>query len=161
MATRQELIHIHSAVKDKVPSASSIKAGEIAVNYNSNNPFLSFKDSANNVVKVSTDNWVNENFATLDDLDEVALTTSASLTSLDKRLTEHGHGTIWGKALNGTTGISGDMSSVGNITPSGNSTYEIGSSSKKFKKINLSESANIGGSSISYNATTGCLEIIA
>ena len=87
MATRQELIHIHSAVKDKVPSASSIKAGEIAVNYNSNNPFLSFKDSANNVVKVSTDNWVNENFATLDDLDEVALTTSASLTSLDKRVT--------------------------------------------------------------------------
>ena len=87
MATRQELIHIHSAVKDKVPSASSIKAGEIAVNYNSNNPFLSFKDSANNVVKVSTDNWVNENFATLDDLDEVAFTTSASLTSLDKRVT--------------------------------------------------------------------------
>ena len=87
MATRQELIHIHSAVKDKVPSATSIKAGEIAVNYNSNNPFLSFKDSANNVVKVSTDNWVNENFATLDDLDEVAFTTSASLTSLDKRVT--------------------------------------------------------------------------
>ena len=73
----------------------------------------------------------------------------------------HGHGTIWGKDLSGTSGISGDMSSVGNITPSGDNIYEIGSSSLKFKKINLSESANIGNSSISYNATTGCLEIIA
>ena len=84
---RQKLIHIHSSVEGKVPSASTIETGEIAVNNNSKNPFLSFKDSANNVVKVSTDDWVNENFATLDDLDEVALTTSASLTSLDKRVT--------------------------------------------------------------------------
>ena len=65
---RQELIHIHSSVEGKVPSASTIKTGEIAVNYNSKNPFLSFKDSENNVVKVSTDDWVNENFVTLGDL---------------------------------------------------------------------------------------------
>lgn len=73
----------------------------------------------------------------------------------------HSHGSIWGQSLSGTAGVSGNMSSVGSITPSSNGTYDIGTTSTKFKNINLSNSANIGNSSIVYNATTGCLEIIA
>jgi hypothetical protein len=68
--------------------------------------------------------------------------------------------TLWGQSFNGESNVSGAISNTGNITPSANATHELGTSSLKYKNVNVSNNVNIGESNISYNATTGCLEII-
>jgi hypothetical protein len=57
MANRKELVHIHSNVKDKMPNPSSLQLGEIAVNYNTGNEFLSIKKGGS-VVRFSSDQQI-------------------------------------------------------------------------------------------------------
>lgn len=47
-----------------------------------------------------------------------------------------------------------------NITPSSNATYSLGTSSSKYKEVHVSNTVGVGNSTISYNATTGCMEIV-
>ena len=51
MPNKLHVSHVKSNVADKVPSASTIVYGEIAVNYNQNSPSLFIKDSNNDIVK--------------------------------------------------------------------------------------------------------------
>lgn len=59
---RRKLLHIHSSVPDKQPTAASLEVGEIAVNNAKDQEFLSLKNSDNKVVRFSSDNniinWV-------------------------------------------------------------------------------------------------------
>lgn len=50
---RIKLIHYHSNTRDAVPAAENLALGEIAVNTNSNNPFIAIKDGAGNIQKNS------------------------------------------------------------------------------------------------------------
>lgn len=40
---RASIVHLHTDEENKLPSTDNIKLGEIAVNHNSNTPFISFK----------------------------------------------------------------------------------------------------------------------
>ena len=51
MATRQKLIHIHSNVKNKKPTATTLEYGEIAVNYTSGSERIYLRNSSNNLVE--------------------------------------------------------------------------------------------------------------
>ena len=146
MARKQTLIHIHSSEEGKVPSASTIDYGEIAVNYNSKNPFLSFKDNEDNVVKVSTDDWVNEKFATLDGLNEVAVTTSESLTSLNERVTnvENKSSDIYDTDIKFTQTVP----VTANITP-------IDMAMSSFHSANRLELCNPAGVKVEYSTDGG------
>ena len=55
---RKKLLHIHSSVPDKQPTASSLEVGEIAVNNAANQEFLSLKNSNNKVVRLSSDEQI-------------------------------------------------------------------------------------------------------
>ena len=85
------------------------------------------------------------------------ITSGATVAAANKLAAEK---TLWGQKFDGTANVTGAISSTGNITPSASATYELGTSSNKYKNVNVSNNVNVGGSSISYNATTGCLEII-
>lgn len=54
MANRQKLVHMHSNVKDKKPTPSSLALGELAVNYNKGHEFIS-TSNGDEVVKFSSD----------------------------------------------------------------------------------------------------------
>ena len=47
-----------------------------------------------------------------------------------------------------------------NITPSSNAAYSLGTSSSKYKEVHVSNTVGVGNGTISYNATTGCMEIV-
>lgn len=68
--------------------------------------------------------------------------------------------TLWGQSFKGSANVSGAISSTGNITPSTNAASSLGSSTLKYKEVHVSNTVNVGTSSIQYNATTGCMEII-
>ena len=69
--------------------------------------------------------------------------------------------TLWGQSFNGEGNISGNITSTGNITPSSNAASTLGTSSLKYKDAYVSNSINLGGATLKYNATTGCLEIVS
>ena len=50
---RIKLIHYHTNTKDAVPAAENLALGEIAVNYNANNPFLAIKDSNGRIRRIN------------------------------------------------------------------------------------------------------------
>ena len=52
---RKKLLHIHSSIPDKQPTAASLEVGEIAVNNAANQEFLSIKNSQNKVKRFSSD----------------------------------------------------------------------------------------------------------
>lgn len=54
MADRKKLVHIHSNVANKIPNPSALTLGEIAVNYSTNNEFLSINNGGN-IVRFSSD----------------------------------------------------------------------------------------------------------
>ena len=54
----EHLVHKKSAVLGKKPTPSAIELGEIAVNYNASNPFLSIKDSNNEIIKIQDSSYV-------------------------------------------------------------------------------------------------------
>ena len=47
------LVHKKSAVKDKLPTASQLELGELAVNFNHESPMISFKADDDSIVKIS------------------------------------------------------------------------------------------------------------
>lgn len=52
---RQKLVHMHSSVLDKQPTAGSLLVGELAVNNSEGNEFVSLKNSNDKVVRLSAD----------------------------------------------------------------------------------------------------------
>ena len=52
---RKKLLHIHSSIPDKQPTAASLEVGEIAVNNAANQEFLSIKNSEDKVKRFSSD----------------------------------------------------------------------------------------------------------
>ena len=61
-----KVLHKKSAVKGKSPDNSVLGYGEIAVNYNSEDPFLSIRKSDDSVVRISSDEKWNEAVANVD-----------------------------------------------------------------------------------------------
>ena len=55
---RKKLIHMHSSVPDKQPTAASLEVGEIAVNNAKDQEFLSLKNSEDKVVRFSSDEQI-------------------------------------------------------------------------------------------------------
>jgi len=55
---RKKLLHIHSSIPDKQPTAASLEVGEIAVNNSANQEFLSLKNSNDKVVRFSSDEQI-------------------------------------------------------------------------------------------------------
>ena len=55
---RKKLLHIHSSIADKQPTAASLEVGEIAVNNAANQEFLSIKNSNNVVKRFSSDEQI-------------------------------------------------------------------------------------------------------
>lgn len=55
---RKKLLHIHSSIPDKQPTAASIEVGEIAVNNAANQEFLSIKNSNNKIKRFSSDEQI-------------------------------------------------------------------------------------------------------
>lgn len=55
---RKKLLHIHSSIPDKQPTAASLEVGEIAVNNAANQEFISLKNSNNKVVRLSSDEQI-------------------------------------------------------------------------------------------------------
>jgi hypothetical protein len=55
---RKKLLHIHSSIPDKQPTAASLEVGEIAVNNAENQEFLSLKNSNDKVVRFSSDEQI-------------------------------------------------------------------------------------------------------
>ena len=51
----EHILHKKSAVKDKMPTASQLQLGELAINYNAENPFISFKNSDGIVQKLTAE----------------------------------------------------------------------------------------------------------
>lgn len=70
-----------SAVSQKQPFASDLAVGELALNYNSNGPFLTCKDSAGNVRKINNV-WVSNSAPTSPSAGDLWLDTSATLAVL-------------------------------------------------------------------------------
>lgn len=59
--------------------------------------------------------------------------------------------TLWGQSFNGTTDVSGSMTNVGNITPTSNNAYDIGSTSLKFRNGYFQGLLNVTGKVTSAN----------
>ena len=57
---------------------------------------------------------------------------ASSATSATKLTTSR---TLWGQSFNGTGDVSGNISNTGNITPSANNTYSLGSASLYYKNV--------------------------
>ena len=61
----KKVLHKRSSELNKLPSGNTLEVGEIAINFNSENPFLSFKDNANNCVQISGDKVFNDAISAL------------------------------------------------------------------------------------------------
>ena len=98
----QKLIHKHSNVQGKLPSGNTLEHGEIAVNYNSTEPFISIRKDDNEYVRFIDESAVDAKIKNANDaiqnlekemLDNEEVVASA-LTDLDSRLnnkSEIGH----------------------------------------------------------------------
>lgn len=62
MAKQLHVSHVKSSVLNKVPAATAVTFGEIAVNYNPGSPALYIKNASNGMVKFSPQTYVDENF---------------------------------------------------------------------------------------------------
>lgn len=87
MADRVKIINIHSSVEGKLPAASVLEFGELAVNYHPNTPRLSFKDSEGDIRTISDDEYNQSQFDEIKGIIEVnEKVTAAALVDLDNRV---------------------------------------------------------------------------
>lgn len=123
-----KILNKRSAVEGKMPTADQLDYGELAVNYNANDPFISIKDSNDQVVKLGSGGGSSETPATIkqkyeSNLDTNAFTdaektklsgidptTYATQTDLDGKVDK-----IAGKGLSTNDYTSGDATKVSNL----------------------------------------------
>jgi hypothetical protein len=81
-----KIIHKHSSVitdgKAKLPVASQLEYGELAINYAEGVETISLKNSANNIVEIKSTNYLEKIII------DNELVTAAALTNLDERIEE-------------------------------------------------------------------------
>jgi uncharacterized coiled-coil protein SlyX len=81
-----KIIHKHSSVitdgKAKLPVASQLEYGELAINYAEGVETISMKNSANNIVEIKSTNYLEKIII------DNELVTAAALTNLDERIEE-------------------------------------------------------------------------
>ena len=81
-----KIIHKHSSVitdgKAKLPTASQLEYGELAINYADGVETISMKNSANEIVEIKTTNYLEKIII------DNELVTAAALTNLDERIEE-------------------------------------------------------------------------
>lgn len=81
-----KIIHKHSSVitdgKAKLPTASQLEYGELAINYADGVETISMKNSANEIVEIKTTNYLEKIIV------DNELVTAAALTNLDERIEE-------------------------------------------------------------------------
>lgn len=68
---RKQLLHVRSSVDGKLPTATQIEHGEIAINFYDGNEKLSIKSSAGNIRTFSTDEQNNAKFETKERVAEI------------------------------------------------------------------------------------------
>lgn len=86
----EHIIHKHSATvtngNPKLPVATDLELGELAVNYAKDNETISLKNSNNEIVTFSSDSQINEKFYTKEEIDDDHLVISSSLNDLNTRV---------------------------------------------------------------------------
>ena len=80
----KHVIHQHSSVADKRPSASSLEYGEIAVNYASGKEAVMLKNTEDAVVTISSDSQNDSKFALKNEVNEF----SSQITVIENDITE-------------------------------------------------------------------------
>ena len=92
MARKQQVIHINSAQKGALPTPDILAKGEIAVNINSEEPFLSVRTNVDSIVKISADNVLekkfDEKYATKEEVKGNEFVTATALNLLNDRIDE-------------------------------------------------------------------------
>lgn len=77
--TRKKIVNIHSSVENKQPLASALEYGEIAINYAKGKEFISFKNTDDEIVRVSTDDILNKRMESKE-----VIPVSGSVINVDK-----------------------------------------------------------------------------
>lgn len=80
----KHVIHQHSSVADKRPSASSLEYGEIAVNYASGKEAIMLKNTEDAVVTISSDSQNDSKFALKNEVNDF----SSQITVIENDMTE-------------------------------------------------------------------------
>lgn len=99
----KHVIHQHSSVAGKKPSASSLEYGEIAVNYASGKEAVMLKNTENAVVTISSDVQNDSKFATKTDISGL----SSQITDIEDNIT----------TISGQMESIGECSHVGEVYP--------------------------------------------
>lgn len=99
----KHVIHQHSSVADKRPSASSLEYGEIAVNYASGKEAVMLKNTENAVVTISSDVQNDSKFATKTEISGL----SSQITVIEDNIT----------VISGQMESIGECSHVGEVYP--------------------------------------------
>lgn len=128
----KHVIHQHSSVADKRPSASSLEYGEIAVNYASGKEAVMLRNTEDAVVTISSDVQNDSKFATKTDISGL----SSQITDIEQNITV----------------ISGQMESIGECSHVG----EVYPGSTSGEVFNDYES-NIASGDYSHAEGTGCV----
>lgn len=99
----KHVIHQHSSVADKRPSASSLEYGEIAVNYASGKEAVMLRNTEDAVVTISSDVQNDSKFATKTDISGL----SSQITDIEQNIT----------VISGQMESIGECSHVGEVYP--------------------------------------------
>jgi hypothetical protein len=78
--TKNKVLHKKSVQKGLVPTGNTLDYGEVAVNYNNEEPFLSIRTDDNNYVKFLSEKKINEIETTIS---ENSQTIAQALLDLD------------------------------------------------------------------------------
>ena len=149
---RKKLLHIHSSIPDKQPTAASLEVGEIAVNNSKDQEFLSVKNSDNKVVRFSSDEQIvtimekKEVIPYSGSVDNVHLDTNRS--NIEIKLNQVvAENTVKHDVVNGAKDIDGNLV---NPTTDGGLTNGAGFA------IDMSQYAMIGANPSFSGVTTTC-----
>ena len=150
---RKQVLHISSSIQGKQPKAGDLDYGELAVNYNSNGGFISFKDSANVISRVSDD----KTMASIMELKEVVpYKGETKVNDLDKNESEInvtlnqkvGSKTPHADEINVSTGFTIDMNG-----------YVMNGSSPAFNNLSASGETDLNKLTVSDTLKTKNLEV--
>jgi hypothetical protein len=145
---RKKVLHINSSVQGKQPTSDMLEYGEIALNYNGKGGFISFKDSEQQVSRISDDKVMS---SMMEYKEVVPYKGDVNVTDLDKNKSEIkvtlnqnvGDKTPHADEINASTGFSISMDG-----------YVMNGSSPEFKNLNVD-----GDTTVNNLKSTGNSEI--
>lgn len=145
---RKKVLHINSNVQGKQPTSDMLEYGEIALNYNGNGGFISFKDSEQQISRISDDKVMS---SMMEYKEVVPYKADVNVTDLDSNKSEIkvtlnqkvGSKTPHADEINVSTGFSISMNG-----------YVMNGSSPRFKNLTID-----GDTTVNNFKSTGDSEI--